>query len=261
MISHATLACLIAIAIAMHMPIVEMRPWNLLVYGICLLTALSFRLRWATQVALLMVLVAGLNQTPALRDSIGQSPVLPLLVPLIVSSIIVWAWPATRPTLRWMRLGEVDRAAWATVALTGIASAAALIVWASWTDNFGIGEQMMASAVHYPVWLLACIAIPAFALFNAVTEEAVFRGMLQSALAESSKSSLFVIIVQAAAFAAVHYEVGFPNGPIGYAMVFSYGVLLGTLRLRTNGLLAPVAAHAVADLVIGYVLLIHATST
>jgi hypothetical protein len=41
---------------------------------------------------------------------------------------------------------------------------------------------------------------------------------------KSSKWSWLALIVQAAAFAALHYyEIGFPNGPIGYGMVFGYG--------------------------------------
>jgi membrane protease YdiL (CAAX protease family) len=48
--------------------------------------------------------------------------------------------------------------------------------------------------------------------------------------------------------------MGFPNGAIGYGMAFGYALVLGYLRLRTDGLLAPVAAHVIADLTIGFIL-------
>jgi uncharacterized protein len=100
------------------------------------------------------------------------------------------------------------------------------------------------------------LGIPAFAIANAITEEAVFRGaLLLTALMESSRRPWLASIVQAASIAAAHYEIGFPNGPAGYWMVFGYALLLGLLRLRTVGLMAPIAAHIVVDLVIGYIVI------
>ena len=63
-------------------------------------------------------------------------------------------------------------------------------------------------------------------------------------------------MLQAGAFAAVHFGVGFPNGLFGYAMVLVYGLALGLLRHRTKGMLAPYLAHVIADLTIGYFLVL-----
>lgn len=114
-----------------------------------------------------------------------------------------------------MKLGQVSASIWVLVGLTGLISAGALLAWAVWTDNLGVGERMMASFAHVPLVALALLGIPLFAVLNAATEEAVFRGVF-------------------------HYEMGFPHGPVGYVMVFVYGLALGCLRMRTGGLLAPI---------------------
>ena len=66
------------------------------------------------------------------------------------------------------------------------------------------------------------------------------------------------MILQASAFAILHFAAGFPNGIAGYLMTFVYGLILGYLRERTGGLLAPYVTHVVADLVIGYFLYFYA---
>jgi membrane protease YdiL (CAAX protease family) len=249
------LGLLSIIVMTTHAPLAGIRMWDAIACGICLVVALKFRQRGVVHIALLMTLVAVVVSTPVLIQSIGRLPVLPLLIPLLISSALVAANPATRPTLEWMRLGQVSPMMWLLVGVVGIGSAIALIVWAVWTDNLGVGEQMMASVAYLPPFVLILIVIPVFALFNALTEEAIYRGALQTALLRSSRSAWFANVLQAAAFAALHFQVGFPNGVLGYAMTLIYGLLLGYLRARTNGLLAPVVAHIVADLVIGYILL------
>jgi membrane protease YdiL (CAAX protease family) len=115
--------------------------------------------------------------------------------------------------------------------------------------------QAVQGLAAYPRWLIFGCGVPLFALANAFVEEAIFRGVVQEALARTFSRPRVVIILQAAVFAAAHYMAGFPNGKAGYAMVLVYGVLLGYLRLRTNGLLAPWLAHVASDLAIGYVLI------
>lgn len=55
------------------------------------------------------------------------------------------------------------------------------------------------------------------------------------------------IIFQASLFASAHVAGGFPNGKIGYAMTFIYAILLGCMRSRTKGLLAPIIIQIIAD--------------
>jgi membrane protease YdiL (CAAX protease family) len=57
-------------------------------------------------------------------------------------------------------------------------------------------------------------------------------------------------VLQAASFALLHFVSGFPGGCWGLAMTFVYGLMLGTIRRRAQGMLAPWLAHVCADLTI-----------
>jgi membrane protease YdiL (CAAX protease family) len=136
--------------------------------------------------------------------------------------------------------------------LTGGLSVAALLIWANWTDSLGIGTQLMQGITsQYPMWLILIIGIPFFALVNAFAEEVVYRGVLQGALMQVFPQMPVVLVLQTSAFAAFHFAIGFPNGWVGYGMVFVWGLMLGYLRIRTSGMLVPYIAHVIADVTIG----------
>jgi len=84
---------------------------------------------------------------------------------------------------------------------------------------------------HWPLWLLVPAAL-VFSLVNAAFEEAVYRGVLQGALNTARLTAPAVLILQAVAFAALHFRAGFPRGIGGLGLRFVYGVLLGELRPR-----------------------------
>jgi hypothetical protein len=56
-------------------------------------------------------------------------------------------------------------------------------------------------------------------------------------------------VVQAVAFGLIHWR-GFPRGLDGVVLATVYGLMLGAIRRRTGGLLAPWLAHVFADVVI-----------
>jgi membrane protease YdiL (CAAX protease family) len=87
-------------------------------------------------------------------------------------------------------------------------------------------------------------------LVNAVTEEVAYRGVLQHALESEFGVGLLALALQGVAFAAPHYGHGFPRGPVGLVLTAAYGIALGILRRWARGLLAPSAAHVVADMTI-----------
>lgn len=184
-------------------------------------------------------------------------PAAGFFVPLFLSTLFVY--PFKKDLLHWLRRGEVDQISWALVAITSCVSALALILWAYWSENLGAGVTMMQGLLSFPIWLILILAIPLFAIVNALAEEFVYRGVLQEALeiAFPQKENL-VLVLQASAFAAAHVASGFPNGKVGYLMTFSYALMLGFLKRRTGGILAPYVAHVVADLVIGYYLYFQA---
>lgn len=182
-------------------------------------------------------------------------PTLPFLIPLLVSILLLSRTPYRSEATRWIKAGKGDLFSIVFTGATGIASTGALVLWAIWTDQLGIGERMVQGFAGIPFWILVGFGIPAFAVLNAVAEECVYRGVMQEALTRTLGSTPLILVLQAGAFAAVHFKMGFPNGLMGYAMVFVYGLALGYLRHRTGGMRWPIAAHVLADLTIGYVLI------
>jgi uncharacterized protein len=65
---------------------------------------------------------------------------------------------------------------------------------------------------------------------------------------------VFAIAVQAFTFGMAHLY-GFPRGIIGVLLAGTWGILLGMLRIRLRGLLAPFLAHVMADLTIAFLMI------
>ena len=185
-------------------------------------------------------------------DWMKNLPVLPFLIPFLFSTVILVPIFSRKEIMPWARKGYIDQVSRLLIIATGLVSTIALIVWAIWTDNLGIGVQMMEGFSAYPKWFVLGLAIPIFAILNSFAEEAVYRGVLQEALERTFRQHWITWILQASAFAAAHYLYGFPNGYAGYIMVFIYGFMLGYIRTRTKGIVAPWLTHLVSDLTIGY---------
>ncbi len=137
---------------------------------------------------------------------------------------------------------------------TALLSSIALLLWATWTDNLGRGVWLVQQLSDYPKALILLIGVPGFAILNAFSEEVIFRGVFQQAFQKVFDNIPAAITLQAAAFAALHFVSGFPNGVSGYLMTFAYGTMIGYIRHRTGGIWAPFIVHAASDLVIVYYL-------
>ncbi|MGE3760374.1 MAG: CPBP family intramembrane glutamic endopeptidase [Pseudobdellovibrionaceae bacterium] len=185
---------------------------------------------------------------------LSMAPVLPMLSVGFVATTVLFF--VSKPELSWIRRGKMDTFSWCFLIATGVGSTAALIFWASWTDNLGAAKEMVQGFKDDPLWM-AFVIIPVFALLNALAEEVIYRGIMQEVLSKRMRSQVLILSIQAAAFAAAHYAAGFPNGVVGYLMVFGYGIALGYLRYRTNGMLAPYIAHVIADLTIATFLVLR----
>lgn len=177
-----------------------------------------------------------------------------MLVPLLISTSIVLFITKVRVNLTWFRCGNLDEISIILVVVMSLASVFMLIAWGYWSNSLGIGVMSIKSLTVYPRLITLGILIPAFALVNSFVEEAIYRGVMQQALINVFNAKVFIIFLQASAFASAHVVYGFPNGKIGYLMVLVYGALLGYLRYRTKGILAPYVTHVTSDLVIGYFL-------
>jgi membrane protease YdiL (CAAX protease family) len=193
-----------------------------------------------------------------LPGAVASVPSFKFLMPLAVSTSFVLLFFRKRVSLLWARIGDIDRMAVLLIIATGVISSSALLLWAFRADNLGAGIDMVRKFARFPKSLIFAVGVPIFALVNALTEEVVFRGVMQAALNAAFQRSYIVLVLQASAFAAFHFAAGFPNGYTGYAMAFVFGLMMGYLRERTQGLLAPYCAHVAADLTIGYFLCAHA---
>ncbi|WP_157530220.1 type II CAAX endopeptidase family protein [Microtetraspora niveoalba] len=196
-------------------------------------------------VAALVSLLAGvpmmLSGTQIFADpllTLGFSLVLiALAIPLVIGA--AWAVQRRRPgtlssvtgRLRWswllwclpvalvaVVLGEVAQQL--TFLATGVSSEFA---WVGW-DRF----------------LAPLIVIVVLVPFQAAAEEYVFRGWIIQAFGAYLRNPVPGIVIGAAAFTSLH---GYTDWGIAY--VFGFGLLAGWLAIRTGGLEAPIALHAV----------------
>lgn len=140
------------------------------------------------------------------------------------------------------RLGRFEMAAIGALAVT---AAALLILWfeLATPDLSGLRAQIPG----WPAALLVAGALT-FAVVNALLEEIVWRGIMQTWLA-TIVAPLAANVIQAILFGLSHFY-GVPSGWTGVALATGYALLLGGLRWKSGGLLAPIVAHIAADLVI-----------
>lgn len=177
---------------------------------------------------------------------VGTWP-LPLLAAVLVATVVVRRTDKEAATA-WLRRGHVDRTVWALSVLTVAVTALALFLWSVWADPDG--GPYLESLRDRPV-VLALAGILAFSLVNSLCEETVYRGLLQHALT-LHLGVVAAVAVQALAFGVLHSS-GFPSGASGIALATIYGALLGVLRHRSGGLLAPYVVHVLADVTIGLI--------
>ena len=99
-------------------------------------------------------------------------------------------------------------------------------------------------------FILVPLAGIGFALLNGVMEEFAFRGIIMHGFDCAFNDDTISIVLQALSFGLIHYDSGFPNGLMGTAMTFIYGILLGLTRNMSKGMLAPIITHFFGDLVV-----------
>lgn len=176
---------------------------------------------------------------------------LPGLVAVVTAGLL--AHRSIRAPLwrSWVRRGRITPELPWLLASTVVVTVIALVTWQRIFDG-ELPQPYRDVVLDRPLWLIA-VAGASFSLVNAAVEEAIFRGVLQTALEQVSGPAV-AITVQTAAFGVLHL-VGIPTGVVGAVMAGVWGVLLGVLRRRTRGILAPYAAHVIADTTIFLMLL------
>ncbi len=184
--------------------------------------------------------------TPYLNPSLRSWP-FSLLIPILCYGIIVVISPGLRTSVLWIKRGAPDKTTIIAAIIISVIAGIALVLW-----NMILKPDL---AVHLrnmpdiPSWLFPAVGI-VFAVGNATMEEFAFRGIIMQALYSAVGPGMFSLLGQAWLFGAMHYLQGFPNGVWGVAMAIVYGIMLGWLRQRSGGMLAPWLAHVCADMVI-----------
>lgn len=214
--------------------------------GLAFVVALLLRNSPAVHAALLALLLS-------IWSILAPMHVWPsLIIPLLIYAIVVLSVPSLRRTTAWLRTGVIDRITGIFMALTVAVSSAGLLVWfAVWKPDLGHFLKVI------PSWDPALLMLEGvvFALLNAAMEESVFRGVIMQALDDMLGEKAWSVVLQALVFGLFHIE-GIPGGWTGICMATFYGLLLGLVRRRSRGILAPYITHVFADAVI-FVMLVN----
>lgn len=154
-----------------------------------------------------------------------------------------------------LRLGRRLTAAEAGMAVGLILSSGSVLLIFSWfaPPRLGAGASLLTGMA--PLTMVAAGAL--FAVVNAFVEEVLFRGAVLHHLGGVLGIGPAVLL-QAVAFGLLHMNA-YPYGPVGVALASVFGLLMGALRVRSGGLLAPWIAHVGADVVI-FVLIVRAAT-
>lgn len=168
-------------------------------------------------------------------------------VPAAVAVVLAW-WLSGRGVdehrwSSWCRRGRWTRDLPWLVAGTVVVTAGALLAWQRLFDGT-LPQAYVDAAMGQPWWAIVLAGV-GFSLLNAAVEEVVFRAVLLSALTDVLGVSVAVVL-QAVAFGVLHLH-GVPSGPVGIVMAGAWGLLLGVMRIRSRGLLAPYVTHIAAD--------------
>jgi uncharacterized protein len=166
---------------------------------------------------------------------------------LILYAYTVMLVPALRGSVGWFRVGKFNAWIWTLIVATVIISCVALAAWV-----YFVSPDLSRYAGTLPQVSPGLIFLYGlgFCMFNAALEEIIWRGIIMEALDSALGAGICSVIVQAASFAVAHYRNGFPNGVIGVAMVFVYGMILGIIRRKSKGMAGCWLAHATADFTI-----------
>jgi membrane protease YdiL (CAAX protease family) len=164
------------------------------------------------------------------------------LVPFLAYSLLRDLITPLRESACWMRRGNLGSAVLIETALLVVLSSTALVFY-----QITIRPDLDYLRAKMPVWLPTNLVLAGmfFAVMNAALEEVIFRGVFLDAL-DAEFGFRIAVLVQAALFGLGHAR-GYPPGALGVVMASGYGLLLGLLARRSQGLAAPVLAHICAD--------------
>lgn len=173
----------------------------------------------------------------------------------LIYVLTFWIWHAARPK-PWWRRGEINCAVVALTAASVIVSGTALVAW------FLLFKPDLSDIIlrfipqGYPISILLVGGV-AFSIANAFLEEFAYRGVLTSGFEYCGFGPAHANVLQAVSFGFLHIH-GFPRGWLGVGLACFYGLMMGSLRYYSRGMLAPWAGHVFVDITIVSILLFMA---
>lgn len=173
------------------------------------------------------------------------------IIPLAIYLGLMALYKRLKERSYFLKVGKPGRNTWVLGLVTVLISSATLYIWVQ-TTNPDLND-ILAMMPKKGLGVLLVIGV-VFAVANSIVEESIYRGILYDSLKLFFDSRVVVIIIQAAIFGVAHWQ-GFPRGATGMALAFVYGILLGIIRRRSKGLLAPIVIHTAADFTIFLILL------
>jgi membrane protease YdiL (CAAX protease family) len=165
-----------------------------------------------------------------------------LLVPLLLYAGLVCLLPPLRRSCVWFKWGSFHASTLILTAAILVLSTLALVL-----HQVLVHPDVSHLAAHLPQTLLGSVLLAGagFSLLNALMEELIFRGVLWDGI-EAQRGWPTALVVSSIAFCLGHAN-GYPPGALGLVLTSLYGLMLGLLRRKSDGLALPYLAHVGAD--------------
>lgn len=177
-------------------------------------------------------------------------PGINFLFPIFIYLLVIFFVKSFKNEISWFRSGNIDRVSWILILVMIVISSIALISWSVLIKPDLSQFKTLFQENHPALLFLGGIG---FALSNAFVEELIFRGFFYEGLKTLISKTSYVIIIQALLFGLLHIN-GFPSGVLGVSLVFVWGIFLGAIRYRSQGLFGCILSHIFADMTIFMIL-------
>lgn len=168
-------------------------------------------------------------------------------VPVLLVACYSKLTPGPGPMASWAARGSFAPGIKVLVAVVVVLSSAVFLLWVGVSDpQIDIPVEIRRRSV-----LSLILAGVAFAALNAILEEVVFRGIALGALSAVFAARWPPVLLQAAAFGALHYSLpSIPSGIPGVVLTSAYGAALGVIAQLAEGIGASCLAHFLADVLV-----------
>jgi len=166
---------------------------------------------------------------------------------LLVYIILCKSSDRLRRNLNWLKSGRSSRDVYLPALIFVLLSSAALALWfVTLKPNI---KDLIDKFLPQWNYLFLTVGGVLFSMVNAAVEEGAYRGVIMYGLDQTIGPGKASMALQAAAFGTLHIN-GFPRGWVGVLLSTIFGVFMGAVRRRADGMLAPWIAHVLVDMVI-----------